>query len=399
MTVLPPITNVVTWNQDAVDIFVTNGLAFLARGTNGLAILSVTNPASPQLLGTLPTTSYTASVTVAGNLAYMADGLNGLRIISVTNPSNPLVIGSYPISSDAGQIVVRSNLVYVAGGLSGLVVLNASNPAQPSLVGSYATDVDAVGLCLLGNDAVIGSPNPISSLNGEPSYPEGLFTIDVSDPAHPNLVGQSSPGTGNLDVEGQYAFGIGYTLGFGYGELEIFTMTNPALPALVGSFTYYPITNSLHFPIYVSAYDVRLVNNLAYIVGYNGTNSEFFAVDVHDPTQPIPVGYYADVGQPTALAVDGNLIYIAGAGTPLEILRTPFNTSPVAAPLLALPGHSGFNLSIQGRHGQYYDVQYSDQLNGGLWQTLETILLTNDNAVITLPQGPARRFFRLKQDN
>ena len=56
LTVLPAITNAATWNQDAVDLFVTNGLAFLARGTNGLAILSVTNPASPQLLGTFPTT-------------------------------------------------------------------------------------------------------------------------------------------------------------------------------------------------------------------------------------------------------------------------------------------------------------------------------------------------------
>lgn len=391
LTVLPPITNVVTWYQDALDIFVTNGLAFLARGTNGLSILSVTNPASPQLLGTFPTVSYIFKVTVSGNLAFVSDVLHGLQIISVTNPFTPVLIGQYTLPNQAEQVVVRSNLVYMASGTAGLSILDVSNPATPSLVGSYAGDFLANSVTFSGNDAILGAPRSLIIYPGGPSYIAGLFVIDVSDPADPNEVGQLSTGIGNLDAEGQNVFGLAN------GELEVLTMTNPVAPAVIGKFNNYPMTNLSG--LFVSAQDAHVVNDLAYIAGYSGTNSQVFVVDVRDATQPIPVGYYTDASQPTALAVDGNFIFVAGPGSPLEILQTPFNTNPVAAPFLSVPAQAGFNLSIQGRHGHHYDVQYSDSLSGIAWQTLETILLTNDTAVITPPSGPAARFFRLKQDD
>jgi len=227
LTVLPPITNVATWNQDAVDILVTNGLAFLARGTNGLAILNVTNPAAPQLLGTLATTGNIVKLAEAGGLIYAAASDAGLQIISV------------------------------------------SNACQPVLVGTYAAD---------------------------------------------------------------------------------------------------------------AAEDVTVRSNLAYVA---------------DPTQPIPVGHYTDASQPTALAVDNGWVYIAGPGSPMEILKTPFDTSPPTPPQLSVSATGGMNLRLRGRHGRYYLVETSDRLNGGQWQPLQTLMLTNDTAVIPVPADGGSQFFRL----
>jgi len=389
LTVLPAITNVGSWNQDAEDIFVTNGLAFLARGTNGLAILNVNNPASPQLLGSCGTLGYALAVRASGNLAFVAEGSAGLQIISITNPSNPTLVGGYNTPGYTRDVAVRSNLVYVADGSAGLLILNVSNPASPSLVGSYVTNISADYVCLSGNYAIVSSPYSGIVFGTNVANVAGLFVVNVSDPAHPSETGRLSLGIGHLTSCNLYVFGIAQN------SMQLIAITNPTQPAVIGSFNSYPSTN---FPPHgISVSDVRMVNDLAYVVGNSGGQSQLYVLDVRDPSEPIPVGYYTDAGQPAALAVDGNQVYFSGYESPLEIVETPFNTSPVAAPKLSVSAQAGVNLHIQGRRGLHYNVEYTDQLNSAQWQMLQTILLTNNNAIIQVPSGPAARFFRLKQ--
>jgi hypothetical protein len=392
LTVLPAITTLGSWDQDAVDIFVTNGLAFLARGTNGLAILDVSHPASPQLIGSYRTPGYASVVRVSGSLAFVVDNTAGLQILSVTNPANPVLVGGYNLSG-IGDIAVRSNLVYVADGIAGLMILNVSNPATPSMAGRYVTNIGAVYICLAGNDAIFSSPITWIGLGTNRTILAGLVVVDVSNPAHPFEVGRLSLAIGHVTCLGQSVFGTTWN---GFQSLQIITITNPAQPAVIGTFDYYPSTNTGP-SLGVSASDVRVVNDLAFAVGNSGGQSQLYVLDVRDPTEPIPVGHYTDATQPTALAVDGDQVYFSGSGSPLEIVGTPFNTNLVVAPVLSVSAQSGLNLFIQGRRGLHYDVEYADQLTGAPWQTLQTILLTNDSAVIEVPSGPVARFFRLKQ--
>src|ERR1039458_7353242 len=201
LTVLPPLSVKGSWGQGAEDIFVTNGLAFLAQGTNGLAIVSVSNPASPQLLGSFNTAGYASAMRVSGSLVFVADGSAGLQIISVTNPSNPVLVGSYNTAGNAADVAVRSNLVFVADGNAGLLILNVSNPAAPTVKDSYSTNLSPSHVCLSGNYAYLTAP--FSGIGpGSNHWVSGMLVMDISNPAQPAEVGRFEIGVGALDAPG-----------------------------------------------------------------------------------------------------------------------------------------------------------------------------------------------------
>ena len=119
---------------------------------------------------------------------------------------------------------------------------------------------------------------------------------------------------------------------------------------------------------------------------------------MRDPGEPIPVGYYTNSGQATALGVDDNLVYLAGPGSPVQIIQTPFTSAPASAPAISLSSQSGLQLHLGGRRGFHYEVEYSDELTEAPpWQPFRILLLTNDSSAIDVPADVVTRFFRLRQ--
>ena len=384
LTVLPPLNLKGSWGQGAEDIFVTNGLAFLAQGTNGLAILSVSNPASPQLLGSFSTTDYARKASVSGGLAFVAEGYAGLQIISVTNPFNPVLVGAYNTAGYAYDIAVRSNLVFVADGNSGLLILSVSNPASPAVVGGYSTNLSPSHIGLSGNYAYLTAL--FTGIGpGSNHWVNGMLVMDISNPAQPAEVGRFETGIGALDAHDQLIF---------TGN-SVISVTNPAQPSAIGSFTYH-FTNSP--PVFrLSPGDIRVLNNLAYVIYTSDTQSELIIYDVHDSAYPIPVGYFATPGHAYSLWVDGNFVYVASYDSPLLIIETPFNPQPVSPTALSLAQQNGLKLHLQGQRGFNYTIEYADGLLGFPWQSLQTILLTNQSSTIEVPTPSGMRFFRAKQ--
>jgi len=380
LTVLPPMSITGTWGTGAEEVFVTNGLAFLAQGTNGLAILSVSNPASPQWLGSCDTAGYASAVCVSGNLAFVADGSAGLQVISVTNPANPVLVGSYNTPGYANDVVVRSNLAYVADGSAGLLILNVSNPASPSVVGGYSTNLRASSIGLSGVLAFISSPFPDARPGTNVA---GMLIVNIADPTHPVELGRSGMTVQAVDVRNELVFAATRS------AMTVIDTSNPVQPCVIASFHYY--TNR------ISVDDVHIVNDLAYMVGYSGEQTTLFVLDVRDPSEPIPVGCFITPGHASTLWVDGNYVYIAGYDSPLLIIETPFNPRPVVPPSLSLVDQGGMKLQFQGRRGIHYTIEYVDGLAGLPWQPLQTVLLTNETSVIEVPSPSGMRFFRLRQ--
>jgi hypothetical protein len=89
----------------ANDVQVVGNRAYVALqyGEHGeLAILDVSNPASPVQLGGYDTSAWAYSVAVSGSVAYVADAGAGLEIIDVSNPSSPARLGGYKTIGEAG---------------------------------------------------------------------------------------------------------------------------------------------------------------------------------------------------------------------------------------------------------------------------------------------------------
>jgi hypothetical protein len=65
---------------------VEGNYAYVADRTSGLAIIDVSNPASPGTPVYMDTSGSAYGVTVVGNYAYVADYASGLAIINISRP-------------------------------------------------------------------------------------------------------------------------------------------------------------------------------------------------------------------------------------------------------------------------------------------------------------------------
>ncbi|GAA0724227.1 LVIVD repeat-containing protein [Dokdonella soli] len=160
---------------------------YVASTTNGgiFKILDVSNPASPQELGSL-TTSQTFDLTVRGNYAFLVDGsafgTGGLRVVDVSNPAAPLLVGQYSDCASAGGVDVSAdgNTAYVACDDGSLRIVNTSNKANPVLLGSVTLPGSASlpnynvahAVVVVGTVAYVGNE-------------EGVDEVDVSHPQAP----------------------------------------------------------------------------------------------------------------------------------------------------------------------------------------------------------------------
>lgn len=166
---------------------------YVASTTNGgiFKVLDVSNPASPQELGSI-LTSQTYDLTVRGNYAFLVDGADfgdgGLRIVDVSNPAAPTVVGQEQSCPYANGVYVSDdgNTAYIACGsdtsfANALQVVDTSNKAQPLLLGSVTlpglppnlTDYNvAHSVVVVGSTAYVGNEF-------------GLDEVDVGNPATP----------------------------------------------------------------------------------------------------------------------------------------------------------------------------------------------------------------------
>ncbi len=91
------IGSVATCYDAIADFIVSDGKAFLACGGyewSGLRVIDISDPASPQIIGSVETPGSARSVTISGGKAFLATWSGGLQVIDISDPAAPQVIGS-----------------------------------------------------------------------------------------------------------------------------------------------------------------------------------------------------------------------------------------------------------------------------------------------------------------
>jgi len=144
------------WGPATVGLAVSGTRAFVVKQTRGLAIVDVSNPYTPTLMGVYNLTDIALDTDVSGNLAFVVNRSDGiLRIVDVSDSSHPVTLGSCGLFSNAVGVTALGTLVYIGDGEGGIKVVDVSSPSIPTLVGIYNTPDYARKVAVAGNYAYV----------------------------------------------------------------------------------------------------------------------------------------------------------------------------------------------------------------------------------------------------
>lgn len=227
-------------------------LGELDSGTPGLAVLDISDPADPQLLGQYnhaPFMHGGAIVQVQGNYAYVGAMADGVLVIDISDPADPQYHGSFQpdpawpgianYPPNARGMAIADTIMYLAYDAGGLRVLSISDPAAPYQLAQYLNPQHPV----LTNPAY----NNVQLL-GDRLYVAtdfcGLEVVDVSDPLAPAQIEWLNPwGCFGLSWFGSDGHANELVLArndsllvmsAGDSEVLVYDITDPDLPELKG---------------------------------------------------------------------------------------------------------------------------------------------------------------------
>jgi hypothetical protein len=220
-TVLGRLTTSANSSFFGVAVNSTGTLAVVSLGNAGIWTVSTSPPANPIRLGSLAIGALAWGVALNGNYAYVADGVNGLKVVDVTNPGAPSLAGSKSLGN-ARDVAVAGSLAYVADTTWNLYVLNVGTPSAPGVLGSIALSGAGTRVAVAGTQAAVIAEASNSMLQ----------IVDVSSSSAPVIKSTVTLGPGGT---GQ---GVAMTPGYVYVAttnlgLKIFNVSNPTLPVLV----------------------------------------------------------------------------------------------------------------------------------------------------------------------
>ena len=236
----------------ANEVAVNGNTAYVAAGGSGLQVVDVADRSNPSIIGSLALSGNANDVKLIGNTAYVASGSAGLQVVDVSKPASPVLLGAFGAASNALTTTVRGTLAYIANG-SSLIIADITNPAFITQVGSFTFNVPQ----LYGSDVDTTRKLAIVTASGN-----GIYTVDVSNPAAPVILGNVSTGDARaVVIKGNYAFVADYV-----NSTTAVDITNPAAPVVVSNITdpnlggyLQDIALSQNFTL---AADVKFVNGI-----------------------------------------------------------------------------------------------------------------------------------------
>jgi len=334
--------------------------------TNTLTVNSQISFPDPLTLdGQVQTTPTSTTISLyqngAQSLAYVA-GTNGIDIVDVTNPASPQLLSTFGQSEivQGGFTVVREDNI---GGTNYLIVgtttdLNANqttlliyslaSPLSPTLVnGPSGTPFDYVFMSdmLVQGNTLLVPTNGVSYLFGTEIVDQfgSVLSIDVSTPAAPTLDDVlfnegSPPSTGTTNQNGgvlvnsQIAYiasttSTGGATQSGVGRVLVVNYSDP---------TNLTVTNEVDIPGTVQVLDVAIQGNRALVVGSTGGRRNFFdpgtygltgnltlsVLDITNPASPQLIG--------TTLVTNGTFPEGSPGGPPSKISVLPLGNGQFA---------------------------------------------------------------------
>jgi hypothetical protein len=342
-------------------------------GGSQLWTVSLSNPSTPTPVGSLTTSGFVAGIAVTGTLgsgqvlAYVANGLSGLAIVDVSTPSNPVLVGTKSILAGAAaqDVAVVGTRAFLGTSLY-LYIMDVSNPSAPSTLAARQLTAGASYIAATSTRAAL-------IVNNSAQAQDSLELWDVTTPSAPTRLSTTPVGTigtvGGLDMnttaiyitvgsnglqvlnptgsvqgseadtfDGEHLAAIGgKALVAGsdtvttLATMRVVDVSTPTHPVTVGSFVA-TTPPSLGGPVFNS---VGLDGSGSVAVVSQGTSGVLWTLNVSNPSQPTQVGSLTTPGFAAGVTVTGSLgagpvlAYLANGLSGLSIVDVSTPSQPV----------------------------------------------------------------------
>ena len=310
----------------------------------------------PQSLTTFDPANCISEMVLEGDTLFVA-GRSGLQAYDVSDPANPLLQGTFTHPHgfhDAQSMASHEGVTYILSGegrSSDLVTLDLSQSEPTILNERLEIGTGALLDLFVSGDGLI-----------VPVWMGGLYTLDISDPAGPQLLHQPAEGeysagdlfTVVLNDQALYWPVVSETGVGGVGAIDLADLANPALANVVETGNAQVLSQALG-------------GDSLYVLS-QGESTQIHIFDVSQPLAPQPAGVLTLPQAASRLAVGGSILYAACDQwncQSLYIIDVGDPQNPAIVQEWTLP--IGVQDMVAGEPGTFYLVSR----NEGIW-TLDT---------------------------
>jgi len=278
-------------------VFVEGNILYSASQDAGLVIWDVSNPASPDKLGSVVTDGFAYHVILNDNYAYVSTHRDiGLEVINISDPQNPFVERKIEISDgDVERIDIKEDLALVSSYWNGLYILDVSSPALPMVVDSLPSLGHMYDARFLGET--------ISSAEAVATGDSILYLLDIDEVNPPSIID-------SLILDDQiYGLNVSSNkiyVANRYSGLRIIEVTTGDSLEIAG-----------HIDFGGNSRDVDVVNTKAYVA--SSEDSALYVFDVSN-TNNIDLKYDFNLPGAKGVFATSEYIYLAGGRDGISVL-------------------------------------------------------------------------------
>jgi photosystem II stability/assembly factor-like uncharacterized protein len=144
-------------------------------------VFDISDPAIPNLVGSLLMQSNIDALEVSGNYLYAAATEQGLRVLDISDPENLYEAGWF-LAPNVYDVCVQGDYAYLASSdfNGGFITLDISDPIHPAFISTYNRDgsLRPFDIAIAGEYAYV--TDPVSDI---------FLLLYIGDPAHPSELG------------------------------------------------------------------------------------------------------------------------------------------------------------------------------------------------------------------
>lgn len=278
------VSKISEWNEGRTGALAIEGTLLLAGVDSAVAVLDVSDPALPVVLGRVNVGFRPRDVVLEGSYAFVVDHRAWFHVVDVSDPAQPVVVSSTATTSPSSpamghRVRIQNEVAYVASnaGFGCVCAFDVSVPAEPRSLGKIAN---------YANDLVIVDTQFYFFTSGAGTY---MYEIQSLEPLDRNYRGISAnDAVHRAELLGSHVVQVG-------GDFHVADLSRPFEPQEVARISG------------MAGQGLALKDDFAYVAG----NSGLHVVDVLNPEIPELLASYPTRQWLEDVVVEGDLVFVA----------------------------------------------------------------------------------------